>query len=332
MALCLFDAKIIANVPMAIMLIVNMINAVSTNESSPSPIQMAERAQHNLFVIYVVVLVVGGLLAALFTVLVWRAGNRYQDAVQADAKVRLEEARDSAARADERAAKADERAALANAEAAKANESAAKLNERAQALERDNLVLRDDVNKAAGEVAKLQTEAANARAAQQKVETELAKQRERAANAELALEELRRRQAPRSLDFKKFVEALKDKPKAKVEILYQPNDTEAYNFAVHIRRWLGPGDGDGAGWEVLPPKPIPPEGGDARFPIDAPPSLRFGAWYGLGLFSNKSWKPFETDTALGALIDAFRMSGFSSLVHEDAALPENFILVVVGQK
>jgi hypothetical protein len=139
------------------------------------------------------------------------------------------------AAADARAAQADQRAANANAEAAKANESSARLNERAQALERDNLGLRDDVNKAAGEVAILQKDAADARAAQQRVETELAQQQERAATAERALLELQERQRPRVLTAQQrsdFIAALKgSQPGEKIELGCAVGVEEACDFA-----------------------------------------------------------------------------------------------------
>jgi hypothetical protein len=78
------------------------------------------------------------------------------------------------ANADARAAGANERAAAANAEAGKANENAGKAHERAAKLESDNLALRSDLNKAAGEVATLQKAAADARAELARVQTALA--------------------------------------------------------------------------------------------------------------------------------------------------------------
>ncbi len=73
---------------------------------SSSPIEIAARNHTRLFVVYVAVLVLGGLLAALFTVLVYHAGNAYQDAIKADADVRIAEANQKAAEANERAAEA----------------------------------------------------------------------------------------------------------------------------------------------------------------------------------------------------------------------------------
>ena len=100
---------------------------MSTIQSS-SPIDIAARSQSRLFILYVVVLIVGAIGAALMTVFVYRAGNRYQAAVQADADARIAEADSRAAEALENAGKANERAGLANAEAARANEGLAQSN------------------------------------------------------------------------------------------------------------------------------------------------------------------------------------------------------------
>ena len=67
-----------------------------------------------------------------------------------------------------------------------------------------------------------------------------------AAEAQLALkqhtEQIERRQNWRLItNPEKFLGYLKGKPKRRIELLYNPNDTEAYMFAVQIRDWLGPG-------------------------------------------------------------------------------------------
>jgi hypothetical protein len=88
--------------------------------------------------------------------------------------------------------------------------------------------------------------------------------------------------SPRHLDGQKLVSFLKDRPKARVELLYNPNDCEAYSFAMDIFHWLGAGMGDrkGAGWEVSAPRPIPPSlGTPPTDSVDAPPCMRFGGVY-----------------------------------------------------
>lgn len=163
------------------------------------------------------------------------------------------------------------------------------------------------------------------------------------AEAQLALkkyvDEVAKQQRPRLLDFKKFVAFLKNKPKGIVKILYSPNDSEAYMFAVHIRRWLGPGvDGDGAGWEVSSPVPIPPEGGDPHPDLaDAPPAMKYGAWYGLGILTsepiNGHHPPWEDKTAVGTLTMALLDNGFAPISHFGVtSVSKGVLVLVVGQK
>jgi hypothetical protein len=141
-----------------------------------------------------------------------------------------------------------------------ANEGAARANERATALENANLTLRGQVATletsaadAAKDVARLQKEAADAKAAQQRVElelatqkTELAKYRERAATAERSLLELQHRVADRDLTpiMPSLIAALKSGPKCIVNFDVIANDAEAARFAVQIGRALRE-----AGWE-----------------------------------------------------------------------------------
>lgn len=305
MALYLFNGRIIALAPITIMPMANMVNAMLTIQSNSSPVDIAAKAQTNLFVLYVAVLVVGGLLTAFLTVLVWRASNRYQDAVKADADARIAEA-------TERAAQANERAASANVEAAKANESAGQANERAQTLERDNLVLRDDVNKAAAQVATLQKDAADARAAQQRVETELARQREKAANAERALLELQERIKPRHLTAKQQSELHKllsaTDSKGAVEIRCSIGDPEAYDFALDIANVL-----NAAGWQAIINNRV--------IMIPTPVGL-------------KMWAHSEQTAPIHAvaLLNILNSIGLRPQVELNPELPEGQLVLIVGAK
>lgn len=89
--------------PTAMIPIMNMVNAMTTIQSSLSPIEVAARTQNRVFALYVLVLVVGGLLTAFLTVWLWRVTNRYNDAMKLDADARIAEATGSAAKANERA-------------------------------------------------------------------------------------------------------------------------------------------------------------------------------------------------------------------------------------
>lgn len=166
---------------------------------------------------------------------------------------------------------------------------------------------------------------------------------QKASASQLALQkyvdEVARRQRPRLLDFNRFVAALKGKPRANVELLYSPNDSEAYTFAGHIKRWLGPGvNGDGAGWEVSGPVPIPTEGGDQHAGLaNAPPAMKFGAWYGLAILTSEPiaghHPPWNDKTPVGVLTMALMDNGFPPISHFGiTSVPEGKLLLVVGQK
>jgi hypothetical protein len=91
--------------------------AIDTASSNVSPIEAATRVHNLVYLAYVAVLV----LAAFFTWLAWKTGNKVQDAIRADANARI--------------AEADSKAEIAKLGAATANEGAAKANERTTALE-----------------------------------------------------------------------------------------------------------------------------------------------------------------------------------------------------
>jgi hypothetical protein len=197
---------------------------MSETLSSVSPIDAAARAQTAWFVGYIVVL----FAAAALTVLLRQATNRYQSLVKRDADARIVEATRGAAQA----------------------------NERTAALEKDNLILRKDVNEAAGKVAiaqrdaaAAQKDAADARVAQQRVEVELARQQERAARAERSLLELQEKLKPRVLSSAQrdqLVKLLAQAPKDPVEVFQVAGDREAFEFALQIVDALR-----AAGWDTV---------------------------------------------------------------------------------
>jgi hypothetical protein len=128
---------------------------------------------------------------------------------------------------------------------AKIKEASAK--ERADNIDQANLKLRTDLETATGEVAGLQKEASNAKAAQQKVETDLAKQQEKTANAEQSLLQLQRRIEPRRISAEqrqRLIEILKTGPKGKVNIACVLGDGEGTTFANDVDEVL-----KASGWE-----------------------------------------------------------------------------------
>jgi len=95
---------------MLIILTTKAINVMAMIQSSQSPIEIADIAQRRVFVASVVFGVVAALIAAILAWLLWRANNKYQDAVIADANARIEEARRGAEEARKDAATANARA------------------------------------------------------------------------------------------------------------------------------------------------------------------------------------------------------------------------------
>lgn len=146
--------------------IANMMVALTTAQSSAgNPIEQASKRNGRIFAAYILILVITALLIAVFTWLTWDSGNKLQDAIRHDADARIREA-----------------------------------SQGLEQLRHDNFELSGDLEKEKGKVAELQKEAADAKAAQQKVETDLAKQREITAKAELALVKLKQQVSPRHLD------------------------------------------------------------------------------------------------------------------------------------
>lgn len=132
--------------------------ALSTNSStqSPSAIEFAARQQTRLFIMYVLVLIVAAALTTGFTILVWRAGNRYQEAVLADSRVSIErvkaDAQKEAARIEADAkkeislVKADSDAKIAAADR-RSEEISAKANRDAEKLHEQNLATEGELEK-----------------------------------------------------------------------------------------------------------------------------------------------------------------------------------------
>ena len=91
-----------------------------------SQVELAARANSRLFFVYFVVLIA----AAILSWLVWRAGNRLQDAVRADADARIAEAQAVASTANERAKRLEIEASGQRERAAMAEQELLKLRER----------------------------------------------------------------------------------------------------------------------------------------------------------------------------------------------------------
>jgi len=176
----------------------------------------------------------------------------------------------------------------------------------------------------------------HARKQMARLEKKAADANERAAKLENENLELWRRVRPRRVDGAALVAALKNAPPATVEILYRPDDPEAYGVALQLMRWIGPGEnGDGGGWDVEKPSPIPLGGGDPRLQ-NAPLETRWMAWSGMGILSSEPpERPFwqAEHTSLGALQAGLLRAGLSAQVSFAPGLvPPGRFVIVVGQK
>jgi hypothetical protein len=152
-----------------------MINEVSKS-SGAFAVELASKAHRNVFVGYMVWLVVASLVTLFFTWALWKYSNRQQDAVKAEA------------------------------------------NERTLKLERD---------------------ATDSKAAQQRVETELAEARTKQAEAERSLLELQQLlKEPRTIDIERAKKILGSGSKGSVTIFRVPNNQDAENLAKQIEALL----------------------------------------------------------------------------------------------
>jgi len=166
---------------------------------------------------------------------------------------------------------------------------------------------------------------------------------------------------PRQLDASKFVALLNGKPKARVKLLYNPNDSEAWSFARDLYWWLGNGIGDhkGAGWIVFPPKPISrTDASKGLSSPNAPIGMQLsGAYTGIGLTlrlrntGTPSIPPLPASAcgsvplsrnclffAETGLTEAILMSvlpderGGASTTEYDDSMPSDLIVLIVGPK
>jgi hypothetical protein len=192
--------------------------------------------------------------------------------------------------------------------------------------------LADAVADRASKLAKEQRATAKSQEETAKAQSELAKH----------LDTIAKRQADRRVDGGTLVKLLKGKPKKRVEILYNPNDSEAWALAQEIFWWLGDGpskNGKGAGWDVLLPSPIPDTGMPGLVGLaNAPLGMRFfGSMTTAGIeFRTRQLTP-DLGSALGELTTALKVSIFGAAPAsfsetQDPSLPDDLIVVVVLHK
>lgn len=261
------------------------------------------------------------LLATVLTVVFgWRLNKakdeQYSREKQASDE-RIAVANAEASKASEGAARANEELAKANERIAEAKADAAKATAETERLTQENLKLSLRLEQSIHESRDKQRELAEAQQRLADAQERLAKAQQRQAEAELALqkalEEVRRRQQPRTLSSDqriKLIEALKTVPeKGPVTIVCPLGDAESTAFATEIDSTL-----KAAGW--------PSKGVDQAVYTGGLP-------VGFGIVVK--------DTKLAPryaayLQDAFAAAGVPAGRAEDAKAPEGSVTILIGIK
>jgi len=313
----------IANIPTAVMAITKMMSAMSTIQSS-SPIEIAAKSQSRLFVVYVAVLIAGAVAAALMTVFVYRAGNRYQSAVQADADARIKTA-------DTRAAEARAESDKANAGLAASNVEIARLTAEAEKAKAERAEADKQIQIAKADAARAKEGTANSEVEVARLRIIVANAEQKRAEAELALAEIRRKQAPRQLPVEKFAEVLRERLpeelRLPLSILYQREDAEAYAFASQIASALSR-----AGFKQLHVDPLPPGAGGPEW---LPTVIKLGGNIGLTIVPPDPMHgapPAEGGPIIEALSNAFAACGFEVNSMGATFFPGGRLTILVGAK
>jgi hypothetical protein len=166
---------------------------------------------------------------------------------------------------------------------------------------------------------------------------------EDAAKAQLALkqyvDEVAKRQRPRTLPADVLRNALSGKPPAKAEILYSPEGGEPYQFALELFFGLW-----ALKWEVAQPRPIPPDliiGRYRTMPKELlatlPATMRVGGQpTGVTLVLKNGSIAYadmvEGKSISGALFKALADTLGSVSGGQDDSLPDDMVRIVVGAK
>lgn len=217
----------------------------------------------------------------------------------------------------------------------------AKIN-KAQTVEQKKL--ETSVEEAHGKVATLQKEAADAKAAQQGVELALEAQKALTAQAQERVLELAKRQAGRAIEKGALSSLLKGRAGGTVKIWYQPDDTEAYQYAISIF-----GEFTGTGWTANSIERIPDGASLATsLPIEArdsmttqlhaaerqllPISVRGGGGAGLALIAPSILPDQPKHGAYQVLYHALLAVNKQLASRPNPDLPKDTFIIVVGPK
>ena len=130
-------------------------------------------------------------------------------------------------------------------------------------------------------------------------------------------------------DGKEMANKLKGKPVSRFEIVYSPEDEEAYTYGFLLKGILV-----GQGWTFADLRPLREndalEGGN-NIP-GAPLAVRSGAWYGLSV-NTKTGIPFPSSSHVNESASAALMEAFGAGQGiADPRLPSDIIRIVIGQK
>jgi hypothetical protein len=159
---------------------------------------------------------------------------------------------------------------------------------------------------------------------------DLASTNERAAKAELEVQRLRAAAAPRWVEEKPFLEALKDRPKPSAVLIVFAEDGESRRLAFQIMGLLFQ-----AGWHVYIPTPIVRARNSPNY-LSSAESLG-GQPSGLTIVAKdkQGWHPppYDHDTTYDALWNAFTKAHYPTLYGgRDDSLADNVLRIVIGSK
>jgi hypothetical protein len=155
--------------------------------------------------------------------------------------------------------------------------------------------------------------------------------------AELQLAVITKNQNPRWSRMADFEKALKRKPTGQVQIMYTPDDGEAYQVAMFIHSALF-----SSGWKPTDSIPIPPNAvkhdlrdAPPNWLRQIPPTVRAGGLpTGISIVAHDI-HPFSTvddKTPQGILVKAFLATGLGVGMGVNSDLPDDSFWIIVGPK
>jgi hypothetical protein len=287
-----------------------MVATMTAQSTGDRAIDAATRRNVRLFIAYIVFVLVTAVIGAIFIWLTWDSGNKVQEAIRQDADARIREA--------------DARIQEAKRDVEK--------------LEGDNLKLGGDLEKEKGKVAVLQKDAADAKAAQERLEsanlifrrqvadleTRTADAKRKQAEAEIQLAAIRNpRQVPANI-----LPTLKAAPAGKALIAYQTGNQETFIFAMQFWYTLIE-----AGWQVPAPQPLASTENVLAFTPEMLPAHISGMLPARGEIALEMPSIDPQPKYTKALFDALKAAHLQNLIElRNDKIPEGTVLIVIGPK